>query len=177
MTRSKNVARKRTGGKAVEFASQSQSHSSSNNNNQRPRPPEYVAAKKTITFNRASPPSTPRRGYRFSPSVSGEIRAVPKRQQKGKYPRFKINQEIRRYSTLFHGPLVPFRPFARAVREICETNLGKLMRWNETAIDALREAAENYLTQLMSDAYLAAIHGTIFSSSTLLPFFHLNFLA
>ena len=52
-------------------------------------------------------------------------------------------------------------PFARLVREIAQTYVvddGEEKRWQVDAIEALQEAAEDYLVHLFEDANLCAIH-------------------
>jgi histone H3/H4 len=68
-------------------------------------------------------------------------------------------QEIRKYqktTTLLLRRL----PFARVVREIAETHTSsaEMYRWQATALEALQEAAEAYLTHLFEDANLCALH-------------------
>lgn len=66
-------------------------------------------------------------------------------------------REIRRFqkSTEF---LMPKIPFQRLVREIAQAFKADL-RFQSTAILALQECAEAYLTGLMEDTNLCAIHG------------------
>ena len=47
-------------------------------------------------------------------------------------------------------------PFSRLVREIA-LSLGSF-RWQTTAVKALQEASEAYLTQLFEDTNLVALH-------------------
>mmetsp|Transcript_7817 Transcript_7817/g.14544 ORF Transcript_7817/g.14544 Transcript_7817/m.14544 type:complete len:144 (-) Transcript_7817:365-796(-) len=53
-------------------------------------------------------------------------------------------------------------PFARVVREICQKEFvlsdGSSFRWQQAALLALQEAAEDYLIHLFEDANLCAIH-------------------
>ena len=51
-------------------------------------------------------------------------------------------------------------PFNRLVQEIGLDSgpIGQLLRWQQTAINALQEASEAYLVSLFEDANLAAIH-------------------
>lgn len=65
-------------------------------------------------------------------------------------------REIRQYqkSTKF---VIPKAPFQRLVREIGQRALLNI-RFQTTAVEALQEAAEAYMTHLFSDTNLCAIH-------------------
>lgn len=65
-------------------------------------------------------------------------------------------REIRRYQRNT-DVLIPKLPFQRLVREIGQTFKADL-RFQSTAILALQEAAEAYLTSLFADTNLCAIH-------------------
>jgi histone H3 len=67
-------------------------------------------------------------------------------------------REIRRYQKSTEL-LIRKRPFQRLVREIAESEgtLGSY-RFQSTAIGALQEAVESYLTGLFEDANLCAMH-------------------
>ncbi|XP_054157457.1 uncharacterized protein LOC128955805 [Oppia nitens] len=79
----------------------------------------------------------------------------------GNYKKEKSVQwqrEIQRYQRSVEC-LIPRLPFQRLVRDIVvewypEANL----RWQALAIEALQEAAENFLVTLFEDANLCAIH-------------------
>lgn len=52
-------------------------------------------------------------------------------------------------------------PFARLVREICNTYYSPdtyEFRWQATALEALQQASEDYLVRMFEDANLCAIH-------------------
>lgn len=50
-------------------------------------------------------------------------------------------------------------PFARLVKEItADLSVGRGMRWQSLAMEALQEAAEVYLIYLFEDANLCAMH-------------------
>ncbi|ORX54281.1 histone-fold-containing protein [Piromyces finnis] len=72
-------------------------------------------------------------------------------------------KEIRRYQRSTEL-LIRKLPFARLVREIATDVLRRgpyhmeEVRWNSSAILALQEAAECYLTHLLEDSNLCAIH-------------------
>ncbi len=71
-------------------------------------------------------------------------------------PGTRALQEIRRYQK--GGELVmPRLPFQRLVREISDECKAD-MRWQGSALSALQEASEAYLTHLMEDTNLVAIH-------------------
>ncbi|KAK8152096.1 histone H3-like centromeric protein cse-4 [Phyllosticta citrichinensis] len=68
-------------------------------------------------------------------------------------------KEIRRYQKTTNL-LVCKLPFARLVREVAHDMIapGNHLRWQASAIEALQEAAEMYIVQLMEDTNLCAIH-------------------
>ncbi|CAL8396423.1 histone H3-like centromeric protein A [Gadus morhua] len=85
------------------------------------------------------PPSTPgRRRRRFRPGA-------------------KALMEIRKYQKS-HALLLRKQPFARLVREVCESYSGKSLRWQVLALMALQEAAEAFLVMMLANANLCAIH-------------------
>lgn len=68
-------------------------------------------------------------------------------------------REIRRYQKST-DLLIRKLPFARLVREIASTVIGGGdLRFQQSTIMALQEAAEAYLTKLFEDAYLCTLHG------------------
>ena len=80
----------------------------------------------------------------------------------------KVLKEIKKYQNSVHL-LIPKRPFRRLVREIaqdCEKKGFTDIRFQTTAISALQEAAEVYLTQLFDNANLCARHA---KRTTLMP--------
>jgi histone H3 len=66
-------------------------------------------------------------------------------------------REIRKYQKST-DMLIRKLPFMRCVREIGQEFKADL-RWQNTALACLQEAAEAYLTGVLEDANLAAIHG------------------
>ena len=69
--------------------------------------------------------------------------------------------EIREYQRSTNL-LIPKLPFSRLVREIAISICGASMpdcRFTATSLMALQEASEEYLTMLLEDANLCAIHG------------------
>ncbi|KAM9418332.1 histone H3-like centromeric protein A [Salvelinus alpinus] len=72
-------------------------------------------------------------------------------------PGTRALMEIRKYQKST-DLLLRKRPFARLVREVCQTYSRDFMRWQVNALLALQEAAEAFLVLLFSDAYLCTIH-------------------
>ncbi|KAL0234973.1 hypothetical protein GEMRC1_001555 [Eukaryota sp. GEM-RC1] len=66
-------------------------------------------------------------------------------------------KEIRKYQKSSEL-LLRKLPFARLVKEICMTCASEPLRWQQEAIEALQQAAENYLVHLFEDAYLCSLH-------------------
>ena len=64
--------------------------------------------------------------------------------------------EIRKYQKSTES-LIPKLPFRRLVREIVQSEKQDI-RMQETALEALQEAAETYLVRLLDDANLCALH-------------------
>jgi len=65
-------------------------------------------------------------------------------------------REIRQYQK--HGDLLLRKaPFIRLVREIAQ-GIKRDSRWTSTALQALQEAAENHLVDVLQDANLCVIH-------------------
>ena len=54
-------------------------------------------------------------------------------------------------------PIIPYRPFVRLIWELSEDRKSG-MRWQAKAIQALQEAAEKLIVELMELAVCAAIH-------------------
>ncbi|XP_076900831.1 uncharacterized protein LOC143555086 [Bidens hawaiensis] len=54
--------------------------------------------------------------------------------------------------------LIPAAPFIRTVREISNYLAPEVTRWQAEALQALQEAAEDYIIQLFEDSMLCAIH-------------------
>ena len=64
--------------------------------------------------------------------------------------------EIRKYQKSTQS-LIPKLPFRRLVREIAQSEKQDI-RMQETALEALQEAAETYLVRLLDDANFCALH-------------------
>ena len=69
----------------------------------------------------------------------------------------KALREIRRYQKST-DLLVQKAPFERLVREIAGGGWYRKFRFQSSAVMALQEASEAYLTQLFEDTLLCAIH-------------------
>ena len=72
-----------------------------------------------------------------------------------KSKRLTALQEIRKLQTSFQD-LIPFAPFARLVRELCNELVE--MHFTKEAIQALRSAGEAYLLEVLEKANLACRH-------------------
>jgi len=74
-------------------------------------------------------------------------------------PGTRALMDIRRYqkSTML---LIPKLPFSRLIREVANDIIprGKELRFQSSALMALQEASEAYITQLMEDTVLCAVH-------------------
>lgn len=95
------------------------------------------------------------------PVGSGTSAVAPKK------TRFKVGtlalKEIRKYQKST-DLLIRKRPFQRMVRELCKGGEG--VRFQASAIVAFQEAVENFLTNLIEDAYRCVLHA---KRVTLLP--------
>jgi len=130
MARTKQTARKSTGGKAPRAA--------------------LVHSKGTAK----SPPSS------ASKTVKRSMAPKSRRQAKRRFrPGTVALKEIRKYQGNA-DLLIPKRPFVRLVREIAMDlgALQGEARWHVTALVALHEATEAYLVGLFEDTNLCAIH-------------------
>ena len=54
--------------------------------------------------------------------------------------------------------LIPKVCFRNLVREICEEELGTDKRWTSLGMEALQNAAEDYMVGLFEDSYLCTVH-------------------
>ncbi|KVI08480.1 Histone core, partial [Cynara cardunculus var. scolymus] len=72
-------------------------------------------------------------------------------------PGAKALREIRRLQKTVNL-LIPAAPFIRTVKEISNYIAPEVTRWQAEALQALQEAAEDYLIQLFEDSMLCAIH-------------------
>lgn len=66
-------------------------------------------------------------------------------------------REIRRYQKSTE-PLLRKLPFRRLVREIAQDCHQEPLRFSRSAFEALQEASEMYLTELLGESYLATLH-------------------
>jgi len=131
MARTKQTARKSTGGKAPRL-------------NHRPQLQSGRAmktpSKSTPTFKKSMAPASRRVKKRFRPGTVAL-------------------KEIRKYQRTAEL-LIPAAPFRRLVRQIVQ-ELGAMQgeaRWHLNALLALQEATEAYLVGLMEDTNLCALH-------------------
>lgn len=82
----------------------------------------------------------------------------PAERQKRRYkPGTRALQEIRKYQRS-SDLLLRKLPFQRVIREIVQGLSTEHLRFQESAMLALQEAAEAYLTGLFEDANLCALH-------------------
>lgn len=108
-------------------------------------------------------PSSPTQGRPRRGSVSKRVDTSNAREGKKKRYRYrpgtKALLEIRRYQKTT-DLLMPKLPFSKLVREIAMRIIprGAQMRFQSSALLALQEASEEYLTQLFEDCVLLAIH-------------------
>ncbi|KAI7734623.1 hypothetical protein M8C21_018967 [Ambrosia artemisiifolia] len=100
--------------------------------------------------------STPRKSPRTEPESSGAGGGGKKKQHRFK-PGTQALREIRRLQKTVHL-LIPAAPFIRTVREISNYLAPEITRWQAEALQALQEAAEDYIIQLFEDSMLCAIH-------------------
>uniref|UniRef100_A0A4W5L5F2 Selenoprotein H n=1 Tax=Hucho hucho TaxID=62062 RepID=A0A4W5L5F2_9TELE len=105
-----------------------------------------------------APASTsPAKAERLS-GPSAPAGPAPSLRKKRKFrPGTRALTEIRKYQKST-DLLLRKGPFARLVREVCQTYSRDFMRWQVYALLALQEAAEAFLVLLFSDAYLCTIH-------------------
>ncbi|XP_053183513.1 histone H3-like centromeric protein A [Scomber japonicus] len=90
-----------------------------------------------------------------SPSTSEVPAASPKKRRFR--PGTKALKEIRKYQKSTEL-LLRKGPFARLVREVCQSITHETLRWHMYALMALQEASEAFLIRLFADANLCAIH-------------------
>nr|ARC76687.1 Cid1 [Drosophila nikananu] len=84
--------------------------------------------------------------------------APRRRKQRGPVSRAnQMNREIRRLRACT-TPLIPRLPFSRLVREVITNYTSSACRITESALEALQESSELYLTHRFQDAYLLTHH-------------------
>lgn len=58
--------------------------------------------------------------------------------------------------------LIPKLPFYRLLRDLsdscCEEKDIEYLRWHRDAVEAIHEACENYIVELLGDSYLCSLH-------------------
>ena len=94
----------------------------------------------------------PRRHYVPTPLRRDERGNVLRKRRRGT----TALREIRYYQKDF-GPIIAFRPFVRLVREIGQ-DFKTDLRWQAKALEALQDASERFIVELMELATCAAIH-------------------
>ena len=121
------------------------SASSKGNRNRGPRTKQSEIAKGRVAAGKASKSSITQR--------ANKIKEKAKRRWR---PGTVALRQIRMYQKSTE-PLVPRLPFQRLVREIAQ-DYGDELRFQKSAIDALQQAAEAYLTEVLDESNLNAIH-------------------
>lgn len=120
-------------------------------------PKELLSLRKQIEMARTKntprkPQTLPRATFPVKkPRVIKAIRAKKYR------PGTVALREIRKYQKSTES-LIPFAPFSRLVREIASNVAFYEFRFQRTAVLAIREAAEAYITQVLEESNLCAIH-------------------
>jgi len=94
--------------------------------------------------------------------VSKEKRSsmVPLKKKRRYRPGTVALREIRKYQASTNL-LLRKLPFARLVKQLCQDHFvppGGSLKWRASAIEALQEAAEDYLVRLFEDANLCVLH-------------------
>ena len=92
--------------------------------------------------------SKPKGSIKLANSVGGKIRHRPNS---------NVLHDIRKYQKSTEL-LIKKLPFQRVVRDICQQITEKDIRFQSSALLALQEAAEAYLTSLFEDTNLCAAH-------------------
>ena len=103
--------------------------------------------------------TTSRKKQTLEKSRSRQDKFVKVKRNQYRYrPGTKALKEIRKYQKTVDLSFKKL-PFSRLVREISQDLPGKSkVRWQRRAIDALQDASEAYIIDLMNDANLCAIH-------------------
>jgi histone H3 len=105
------------------------------------KPRKSVASRKTYTEGRIS--------------AKQAVAAAPKKAHRWR-PGTVALREIRKYQATT-TTLIPKAPFRRLVREMA-SSIKETIRMRSTALEAIQEAAEAYITSVIGDANLCAIH-------------------
>nr|ARC76694.1 Cid1 [Drosophila watanabei] len=107
------------------------------------------------------PAARPRQTQQNPHEGEAAVAAAPaprRRKQRAPLSRaYRMNLEIRRLRACT-TPLIPRLPFSRLVKELIQRNTSSTFRITETALAALQESTELYLTQRLQDAYLLTKH-------------------
>ena len=85
---------------------------------------------------------------------------APKKERKFRWrPGTVALREIKKYQGSVNT-LMRKAPFQRLVREVAQSyhQSGTMMKWQASALAALQEATESYITGLLADANLLALH-------------------
>lgn len=95
-----------------------------------------------------------------NPRGEEDVRPGPpkarKKPARRRRPNVRALQEIRKYQRSTEV-LIPRLPFARVVREICH-HFKEDVRIQPQAFQALQEATEAYIVEILNDANLCALH-------------------
>ncbi|CAH9088609.1 unnamed protein product [Cuscuta europaea] len=97
--------------------------------------------------------SNKRRNSKSSSAPTGAVTHKPRRFKPGTVALREI-RKIQKSCKL----LVPAAPFARLVKELSIFYAPHVTRWQAEAMQALQEAAEEYLVLLLEEAQLCALH-------------------
>lgn len=85
------------------------------------------------------------------------LASVPKAKRQHRWrPGTVALREIRKFQESTNT-LIARAPFRRLVREVA-ASVKETLRMSQTAVDALQEATEGYVTAVLSDSYLCAVH-------------------
>nr|QEL13115.1 CENH3.2 [Cicerbita alpina] len=112
-----------------------------------------------VAYNSTSTPpprKSPRKNPASSEAGAGAGAGESKRRHRHK-PGTQSLREVRRLQKTVNL-LIPAAPFIRTVREISNYFAPEVTRWQAEALQALQEAAEDYLVQLFEDSMLCSIH-------------------
>lgn len=107
-----------------------------------------MAKTKQIRIESTKASTKPRGSIKLAHSVGGKVRHRPNS---------SVLQEIRKYQKST-DLLIKKLPFQRVVRDICQQISERDIRFQSSALLALQEAAEAYLTSLFEDTNLCAAH-------------------
>lgn len=77
--------------------------------------------------------------------------SIEKKKKHRNHPGTKALREIRYYQKET-GPLIPYAPFERVVREVMDQTSDETRRIRKSAVESLRIATEDYLNDIMTTA-------------------------